>query len=251
MAKIRCPGQDMRFWKPKDVFDSSCPKCGAAMEFWKDDPFVNCKKCGEKVRNPRIDLGCARWCKYAEQCLGYKPQVDADADMSVCERLVVAMKKEFGADQKRVVHALEVQKYAEGILAKEGGSPLVVKAAALLHDIGIKAAERKHGSSAGKYQEIEGPPIARGIMEEIGLDEETVDHVCRIIANHHSAKDIDTLEFRIIWDADRIVNIPEECGEKGPDEIRQFIERTLRTETGRSIALRKCVPEFQREEAKQ
>ena len=93
----------MRFWKPKDVFDASCPHCGAAMEFWKDDPFRKCNECGQRVRNPKIDLGCAKWCKYAEQCLGYVPEAETDPDMSVCEQLISAMKKVFGQDQKRVV----------------------------------------------------------------------------------------------------------------------------------------------------
>ena len=29
-------------------------------------------------------------------------------------------------------------------------------------------------------------------------------------ANHHTARDIDTPEFRVIWDADHIINIPED-----------------------------------------
>ena len=33
----RCPGQDMQFWKPEDIYDVECPKCQAKVEFWKDD----------------------------------------------------------------------------------------------------------------------------------------------------------------------------------------------------------------------
>jgi len=25
---MRCPGQDMRFWKPGDIFETQFPKCG-------------------------------------------------------------------------------------------------------------------------------------------------------------------------------------------------------------------------------
>lgn len=25
---MKCPGQDMRYWKPGDIFDVSCPHCG-------------------------------------------------------------------------------------------------------------------------------------------------------------------------------------------------------------------------------
>jgi len=48
-----------------------------------------------------------------------------------------------------------------------------------------------------KYQEIEAPPIAREVLESMYIEPEPLDHVCRIIAGHHSAGDIDTPEFRI------------------------------------------------------
>ena len=86
---------------------------------------------------------------------------------SLTNRLTEAMKNEFGNDHKRISHSLSVLNHAKDILREEGGNPLVVIASALLHDIGIQEGERKHGSSAGKYQEIEGPPIAREIMKDL------------------------------------------------------------------------------------
>jgi anaerobic ribonucleoside-triphosphate reductase len=67
---MKCPGQDTQYWKPGDVFDVLCPHCGAAMEFFKDESQRRCKKCNEKVRNPKLDLGCSEYCKFAEQCVG-------------------------------------------------------------------------------------------------------------------------------------------------------------------------------------
>jgi len=72
--------------------------------------------------------------------------------------------------------------YAEQILAGETADPRVVVPAAILHDIGIRQAEAKYGSGAGTYQEIEGPPIARPILQRAGIEPEVVEHVCRIIA---------------------------------------------------------------------
>lgn len=40
----------------------------------------------------------------------------------------------------------------------------LLESAALLHDIGIKESERKYHSSAGHYQEIEGPAIAKCLL---------------------------------------------------------------------------------------
>lgn len=67
---LRCPGQDQRFWKPDDVFEVKCPGCNQTIEFFKDELKLKCHKCGRMVINPKIDLGCVEWCKYAEQCQG-------------------------------------------------------------------------------------------------------------------------------------------------------------------------------------
>jgi hypothetical protein len=229
---IKCPGQDQRYWKPEDIFEVECSNCGKSMEFFKDEPKLKCRKCGHIVVNPKIDLGCAEWCRYAEQCLG----VTVKSLTAVRDKLIAEMKKIFGADEKRIEHALAVLGYAEQIQAVEGGNPLVVKAAAILHDIGIHEAERKHGSSAGKYQEIEGPPIAKQILERYDIDAEAVNHICRIIANHHGAKDIDTTEFRIILDADRIVNISEERSDASRDKLQKIIGGKFKTSEGAKIA---------------
>jgi predicted RNA-binding Zn-ribbon protein involved in translation (DUF1610 family) len=68
VAILRCPGQDLRFWKPEDVVEHPCPNCGAAVEFWRDDVARACPKCRKRVRNPCFNAGCAEWCKYADKC---------------------------------------------------------------------------------------------------------------------------------------------------------------------------------------
>jgi hypothetical protein len=69
----RCPGQDMRYWLPKDIFDVACPFCRQEIEFWKDEPTRVCPSCGKQVANRRIDLGCAKWCEFGPQCLAVQP----------------------------------------------------------------------------------------------------------------------------------------------------------------------------------
>ncbi len=150
--------------------------------------------------------------------------------------LINKMKEVFGDDQKRINHALAVLGYAERIQAVEGGDESVVTAAAILHDIGIHQAEKKYKSAAGKYQEIEGPPIAEKILNGECVDLERIEHICKIIANHHGARNIDTIEFRVIWDADWLVNIPDECGAMDTNKLKEFIGRIFKTDTGRQIA---------------
>jgi endogenous inhibitor of DNA gyrase (YacG/DUF329 family) len=231
---VRCPGQDQRFWKPKDIFEVPCPGCGRAVEFFRDEPTVKCRGCGRLVVNSRLDLGCAQWCQHAEQCLGVATIRNIQ---TIRDKLVARMKDVFGPDEKRINHALRVLDYAEQINAAEGGDPLVIKAAAILHDIGIKEAERKYGSVAGKYQEIEGPPIAEPILRECDLDPARIEHICRIIANHHSARDIDTPEFWVLWDADWLVNLQEDFANGDAQQRKEMIDKVLRTGKGRQLAL--------------
>ena len=152
-------------------------------------------------------------------------------------QLLAAVRKEFGDDEKRINHAQQVLEHARTIHDAEGGDEAVVIAAALLHDIGIQAAERKHGSCAGVYQELEGPPIAKRMLEEIGFDPTRTEHVCCIVAGHHTGRGgVDTQEFRILWDADWLVNFPEVFGKLTAEQRAKRIRKLFRTKTGRGMA---------------
>lgn len=153
-------------------------------------------------------------------------------------RLTLAMVDQFGNDTRRINHALSVLSYADRIQDVEGGDVLVVTAAALLHDIGIQEAERIYGSSAPRYQEELGPPIARSIMEDLAIDGAVIDHVTRIVGSHHSARDIDTIEFCIIWDADLLVNLRDEGPSRPPEQWEKTIEKVFRTGAGKRLASR-------------
>jgi HD superfamily phosphodiesterase len=146
------------------------------------------------------------------------------------------MKKYFGTDFKRVHHVIKVGKYAEQILKKEGGNPLVVMGAAYLHDIGIHEAERKYGSHSGHYQEMEGPAIAKEILERLNIQRELIDEICDIIGHHHSPREEETLNFRILYEADWLVNIEEEGISKDREKVKELIEKVFGTVTGKQLA---------------
>jgi len=150
--------------------------------------------------------------------------------------MVAAMEREFQGDRRRIDHALNVLDWAERILSGTPASARIVVAAAILHDIGIPAAEREHGSSAAEWQELEGPPIAERILRAHDADDATISHVCEIIANHHSDGGIDTPEFRIIWDADWLVNIASRIRHADADERHRMIQRTFKTPRGEELA---------------
>jgi len=66
---MKCPGQDTRNWKSGDIFEVKCPNCGEPIEFFKDEVVRKCSNCKVRIKNPRLDIGCAEWCQYADQCL--------------------------------------------------------------------------------------------------------------------------------------------------------------------------------------
>ncbi len=139
-------------------------------------------------------------------------------------------------DVRRVCHALKVFSYARMIALEEGlsGRELArLEAAAVLHDIGIHEAERKHGSAAGPWQEIEGPPVARGMLEAAGADEAFADRVCVLVGRHHTYSAIDGDDFRILVEADFLVNADEDA--MSPEAIAAGERSLFRTKTGTAL----------------
>lgn len=142
----------------------------------------------------------------------------------------------FGQDIKRVNHALKVFGYAKTISGNELISDkyrVVVELAAILHDIGIKEAERKYNSAAGKYQEMEGPAIAEELIPAEGIEESIIKRVCFLVGNHHSYHKIDGTDFQILVEADFLVNIEEEAMES--ESIKSIKEKYFKTATGQKI----------------
>ncbi len=66
MISDRCPGAD-RLRDPK-ITEKICPVCGHTIEIFSCDTEVACENCGFVAYNEA--LTCAKWCKYAENCLG-------------------------------------------------------------------------------------------------------------------------------------------------------------------------------------
>lgn len=152
--------------------------------------------------------------------------------------LMKEMENFFGRDTKRINHAKKVTGFAKQILMSEPGNPEVVILAAIFHDIGIHQAERKFRSSAGSYQEKEGPPIARKILKRYQIDEQTIEEICSIIGNHHSPGKINTTNFRIVYDADWLVNLPDEYRIEDKERLKKVIYRVFLTKTGKELAER-------------
>ena len=155
---MKCPGQDMKYWKASAIFDANCPKCGSTVEFYKDDTSRKCPKCGHRFVNPKMDFGCASYCQYAEQCLGALPEeFTGSRDNLLKDKVAVEMKRFFQTDFRRIRQATTAARFAESIGKAEGGNLAVILCAAYLHDTGPAGAEtilKKVGANVSMIEEI-------------------------------------------------------------------------------------------------
>lgn len=136
----------------------------------------------------------------------------------------------------RVQHTQKVYAFARQIGLWEGldeRTQYILELAALLHDVGIRPALEKYGSSAGPLQEKEGPPLVRTMLGDLGVDPEAIERVAWLVGHHHTYTDVKGLDYQILLEADFLVNLFEDrCGEA---EIRQALHKIFRTETGSRI----------------
>jgi CRISPR/Cas system-associated endonuclease Cas3-HD len=154
----------------------------------------------------------------------------------ITQSLIKEMEAYFGSDQRRIKHAHRVLEFSQKIMAVELGDREIVEAAAVLHDIGIKNAELKYNSNSGKYQEMEGPAVAEPILEKVGFPKDKMPLVLAIIGNHHTAGGVKADEFKVIWDADWLVNLADEYDIEDKAKISGIINRIFVTQTGKGLA---------------
>jgi HD superfamily phosphodiesterase len=122
-------------------------------------------------------------------------------------KLTRVLVRYFGGDDRRIEHALRVLHHADHMMeSRPGCDSDIVIASALLHDIGIRVSEEKHGYNNGQTQEEYGPPIAEELLSSIGFPAEKIEIVKNIIGNHHSPSRYDYPELSLLKEADQTVN---------------------------------------------
>lgn len=139
----------------------------------------------------------------------------------------------YAGDTKRINHFLKVYGFAKLIGTMERLDDVkqeTLEIAALTHDIGIKNSEIKHHSSSGVYQQVEGPPEAKKMLEGLAIDKDIIERVCWLIAHHHTYNNIDSIDYQILVEADFLVNIFED--EMSADSIRNIHGNIFKTESG-------------------
>lgn len=158
------------------------------------------------------------------------------AECQFLEQVCQLMEGYFATDIRRIAHAHDVAQHATNLLQYVDADPVLTITAAYLHDIGIPEAERKFARCDGKLQEHEGPPVARALLADIKAEVAFIDRVCELVGNHHTPNAVDSPEFRILWDADALVNLAEVVVGKGSSAIESILDKALVTEPGYRMA---------------
>ena len=152
----------------------------------------------------------------------------------ITEELIVKMVEFNEGDPKRIQHFLKVYEFAHIIGVHEcidKNTLFILDVASIMHDIGIRPSEEKYGKSNGKLQEQEGPQYAREMLENfVDVSPEQIERVCYLIAHHHTYENIDGIDYRILLEADFLVNAFEDDLDK--KAIIQFRDNIFETQTG-------------------
>lgn len=137
----------------------------------------------------------------------------------------------------RAQHFLKVYQFAQIIADAEGMTGEereILNVATLMHDIGIRPCEEKYSHCTGKMQEEEGPAYAREMLSKAGCESENlIERVCWLIAHHHTYDEFEDLDYRVLIEADYLVNAYE--NHAGKDAILNMREKIFRTDMGRHL----------------
>ena len=175
MEQMKCPGQDTRYWKPDDIFVAECPKCGAEIEFFKDDTRRRCAWCGHMFYNPKIELGCAEWCQYAEKCVPDLVKAKKAAQ-NFKDLLSEMVKSHLQEDQEAWDRTAKGVQFAQDLLKAEGGDPKVVLAAVLLHSVE--------------------PAKAKEFLAELETEPEITESILELLAGQGAERDLNRQLFQ-------------------------------------------------------
>ena len=139
-------------------------------------------------------------------------------------------------EAKRIQHRMKVHRFAQliGHMEKlDVHTQFITECAALVHDIGIRPAEKQYGACDGKLQEKVGPAYAREMLEEMQFEKADIERICYLVAHHHTYQNIDGVDYQILVEADFLVNAYEDALKK--DAIQTVYNKIFRTEAGKTL----------------
>lgn len=149
------------------------------------------------------------------------------------DAMIAKMIDYYDGNVEDVNHFLKVYAFASVIGAMEGldeETRDTLETAAIVHDIACPLCREKYGDTDGHHQEQESEPLLRAFLKEFHLPSQTMERVVFLITHHHTYTGVDGSDYRILLEADYLVNAGE--SEKYARALEQFRENVFRTATG-------------------
>lgn len=150
--------------------------------------------------------------------------------------VILTMIEFYQGDPHQIQHFIKVHNYSRIIGLDEGlneNQLEILEVAAIVHDIGIKPALKKYGSSNGKYQEELGPDEAIKMLNELDYSQELIDRVAYLVGHHHTYRNIDGIDYQILVEADFLVNLHENNSDE--QAIKSAYQKIFKTTMGKRI----------------
>lgn len=150
--------------------------------------------------------------------------------------MIIKMIKEAEGNQHDIAHFLKVYTYAKLIGEKEGlddGTQKTLEIAAVIHDIACPLCREKYGNTNGKYQEKEGSALADKFLSESEVEEKMKERIIYLVSHHHTYSDVDGMDYRILLEADFLVNADE--SQMSEQAVKNARETIFETKTGKEL----------------
>lgn len=109
-------------------------------------------------------------------------------------------------------HFLKVWAFAKTIGEQEGlegKTQKTLELAAVVHDIACPLCREKYGNTLGKNQEAESAPLVERFFSDSPECSEDISRISWLVSHHHTYTNVDGADYRILLEADFLVNADE------------------------------------------
>ena len=135
-----------------------------------------------------------------------------------------------------IAHFLKVYTYARMIGEMENLTERkqeILEIAAVIHDIACPVCRVKYGNTNGSNQEKESPELVENFLKDVEIDDEMKERINYLVSHHHTYTNVDGLDYRILLEADFLVNADE--SEMSENAVETARERVFETNTGKNL----------------
>ena len=135
-----------------------------------------------------------------------------------------------------IAHFLKVYTYARMIGEMENLTERkqeILEIAAVIHDIACPVCRVKYGNTNGSNQEKESPELVENFLKDVEIDDEMKERTNYLVSHHHTYTNVDGLDYRILLEADFLVNADE--SEMSENAVETARERVFETNTGKKL----------------